>query len=527
MEKRSYNIFFDLHTVSGIVLSVLLFVIFFAGSFSFFRDEIINWERNDVVSVRKDLSLNVDSALLKLQKKYELKGREITFWRPYNEQRINLYLSASSDTTITQEGGFYYIDSKTYNTSDYTEAYSLGEFLYRLHFFAQIPYPAGYFLSGFAALFLVFVVLTGILVHWKKVFTNFFVFRPRAKLKTIWTDAHTALGTIGLPFQVVYAVTGAFFMINILLVIPNVALLYDGNQEKIYEDLEFEHPSFPFKGQSINGVTSINKYVSETKQRWDNFSVTEVSIANYRDAGMHVSVSGELSHATKFTGLGEVIYKVESDSIVDVKDPYAKTTYLDGVKNYLYRLHYGDYGGYALKITSFSLGLLSCFVVISGVLIWLTARVKKSVPEQKKRFYQTVTRIYLAICLTMFPVTAFSFVMVKLFPDYAGISPQTFIYAVYFLSWLVSSFWFIVAKSNNYIINKYCLITGAILSITVPLVSGLTTQQWFWKSLLNDNVDFVVVDLLWILVSLFSFYAFSRLRIPVETEELVTAVEIE
>ncbi|RYG94835.1 PepSY domain-containing protein, partial [archaeon] len=35
--------YFHTHTVSGIVISVVLFVIFFAGSFSFFRDEIINW----------------------------------------------------------------------------------------------------------------------------------------------------------------------------------------------------------------------------------------------------------------------------------------------------------------------------------------------------------------------------------------------------------------------------------------------------------------------------------------------------
>lgn len=66
MEKRSYNIFFDLHTVSGIILSVLLFVIFFAGSFSFFRDEIVNWERNETVASKGSLDIDVDAVLEQL-----------------------------------------------------------------------------------------------------------------------------------------------------------------------------------------------------------------------------------------------------------------------------------------------------------------------------------------------------------------------------------------------------------------------------------------------------------------------------
>ncbi|MEM9935869.1 MAG: PepSY domain-containing protein, partial [Bacteroidota bacterium] len=45
MDRRIYNIMFSLHTMSSIIISVAVFVIFFAGTFSFFRDEIVNWER--------------------------------------------------------------------------------------------------------------------------------------------------------------------------------------------------------------------------------------------------------------------------------------------------------------------------------------------------------------------------------------------------------------------------------------------------------------------------------------------------
>jgi uncharacterized iron-regulated membrane protein len=47
MSNRIYNILFHTHTISGIFISLALYVIFFAGSFSFFRDEINSWERNE------------------------------------------------------------------------------------------------------------------------------------------------------------------------------------------------------------------------------------------------------------------------------------------------------------------------------------------------------------------------------------------------------------------------------------------------------------------------------------------------
>jgi uncharacterized iron-regulated membrane protein len=511
MEKRSYNIFFDLHAVSGIVLSVLLFVIFFAGSFSFFRDEIINWERNEPVTVKKAIDMNVDAALDTLQKKYTLYGREVAIHRGHDERRVSVNVSVSSDTTIKEAGGFSYMDTKTFQSYDYPSSYSLGEFIYRLHFFAQIPYPVGYYLSGFTALFLFFIVLTGILIHWKKIISNFYLFRPWAKLKTVWTDAHTALGTIGLPFQAVYAITGAFFMINIFLIIPDVFFLYDGDQKKIYEDLGYAHPSFTFTRKKIATPVTINSMIAEVSNKWDEFYVTEVHIMHYGDEGMHVIVSGELEHAAKFTGIGEVIYKASTGEIVHEKDPYASTTYLDDVKNILYRLHYGDYGGYGLKIASFLLGLLSCFVIISGALIWFEARNKKSVPEKQKRFNKKVSNIYLAICLAMYPVTALSFIVVRFLPADMGSSRQTILYSVYFGCWLLLSVFF-SWKRSNFFTNKYTLLSGAILAILIPVANGVSTGNWIWYTMDTQQFDIFIVDALWIGLSLISVYTLYRLK---------------
>ncbi|RZJ52430.1 MAG: PepSY domain-containing protein [Flavobacterium sp.] len=510
MNNRNYNIYFHTHTVSGIVISVVLFVIFFAGSFSFFRDEIINWERGESVSLNKEIQLNYDAALNTLNTKHVLAGRNISISKASNERRVNVYMEGTKDTLAPakqKESQFFYLDTENFKTETYEESYSLGEFLYRLHFLAQIPYPIGYYLSGFIALFFLFAIVTGVLLHWNKIVSNFYIFRPKEKLKTLWTDAHTALGMIGLPFQFVYAVTGAFFMIKLVIVAPSVMALYKGDQNKLYDELEYNNPEYKFENTKIANPFSINEFVAKTKNTWKDFEITSVQIQNYGDANMHVLVEGEMPYDKKFTAVGKIMYKVADGKIVAKKNPVTENNYLDVVKNVLYRIHYGDYGGYALKIISFVLGIITCFVIISGVMIWLVARDKKNMPEKKRRFNNAVVRIYLAICLSMYPVTALAFISTKVFHPLN----QSGIYTVYFLSWLILIVFFLLKRDINFT-NKWCLITGSILGFLIPIANGIYSGNWFWKTFANNQTQVFVIDIFWIVLASITLYISFKLK---------------
>lgn len=510
MDKRTYNILFHTHTVSGIVISVALYVIFFAGSFAFFRDEINNWQHNDKVTVLDELPSNLDARLEQLSQKHELYGRDVELRHNYNERSIAVSLSASKDSLATEqakESAFLYLDIDNGQTSTYSKSYALGEFLYRLHFFAQIPYPVGYYLSGFVALFFLFAIITGIIVHWNKIISNFYVFRPWAKLKTLWTDAHTALGVIGFPFQFVYAVTGAFFMIKGLLVIPILLGIYNGDQKKLYDDLEYTHPEFEFHQKKLKNAFSIDLLVEETKRQWPDFLVTEAHIFNYGDENMHVSLSGNMPYDSKLNGLGYRIYKVKYGSLFQERNPIHNNSYLDGVKNMMFRLHFGDYAGYGLRIISFLLGLVSCVVILSGIMIWLVARNKKNVPEKRRKFNQGVANIYMAICLSMYPITALEFILIKLYPT----ANASFIYPTYFIGWLVLSLFFIL-KRNIHFTNKWTLISGGILGLFIPVVNGVVTGQWPWIAYSQGYLHVFVVDVLWWVLGLISLWvAFFKL----------------
>ncbi len=509
MSNRNYNIYFHTHTVSGIVISVVLFVIFFAGSFSFFRDEIINWERSESTVNTKEIQLNYSTALDTLDKKYILHGRNITISKPSTERRVAIYLEGTKDTLAPakQKEGTFYLDTQNFKSFTYEESYSLGEFLYRLHFLAQIPYPVGYYLSGFIALFFLFAIVTGVLLHWKKIVSNFYVFRPKEKLKTLWTDAHTALGMIGLPFQFVYAVTGAFFMIKLLIVAPAVMALYQGDQEKLYKELEYSDPDYKFDNKKLATPFNINQLVAKAKSNWPDFEITRVFIQNYGDANMHVLVEGEMPHDKKFTGVGKVIYRIIDGKEIATKNPITQNNYLDVVKNVLYRIHYGDYGGYALKIVSFILGIITCFVIISGVMIWLVARQKNNMPEKKRRFNAAVVRIYLAICLSMYPITALAFIAAKVFYPLS----QSNLFTLYFGGWLLLAVFFIIKKKDDFT-NKFCLISGSILGFLIPIANGIVSGDWFWNSFIENHIQVFVIDVFWIVLASISLYVAYHLK---------------
>src|SRR5690606_32035371 len=100
----------------------------------------------------------------------------------------------------------------------------------------------------------------------------------------------------------------------------------------------------------------------------------------YGDEGMVLAVQADADYRRSFAGAGEVVYSMQTGEILKQKSPYAKAAYVDVLRALIYRLHFGDYGGYFLKIVYFIMGIMGCLVIVSGILIWLVARDKSNVP---------------------------------------------------------------------------------------------------------------------------------------------------
>jgi len=519
MSRRNYNVFFNTHTVSGIVISVALYIIFFAGAFSLFKEEIAVWQEGKALSHTERKAINFDRIFKNLEKKHELTGRDLQI--NFGESdKIYVSLSASQDSLASDNAkktDYFSVDINSSNTEAYSEHYSLGEFLYRLHFLAQFPY-IGIYLAGFVSLFFLFAIVTGVIVHWKKIISNFYAFNPKVALKRVWTDAHTALGIIGLPFQFMFAVTGAYFCLSLLVLIP-ANFLYGGDQDKLIADVRPERKVYKWVAKSEKEMPSFNAFAQETANKWENFHLTRSFIRNYGGTNMKYVITGELKDSKQFIGTGRIVFDAYSGTIEAEKEPY-DSVYLEDIQRVIGRLHFADFGGIPMKIVYFILSLITCFVIVTGVLIYVEARNKKSYTLKQRLYTTKVGHIYMAICLSMLPVTALSFLFVKLTNTYFN-DKQTAIYGFYFIVWLLVILFFRY-KRDNYYTNKVSLLFGAIFGFLIPICSGIISDNWIWKTYSQGQFDILLIDVLWIVLAAFSLLFYLKIKPQVKENSAFT-----
>lgn len=539
MDNRKYNIYFHTHTISGIIICAILYVIFFAGSFAFFKDDIAAWQKNtSYVEGRKSVSRDFDFIIDSLSQKHKLKGRDFDFFLQRHDMGAYVTMTASNDTTLKKKvehkpdaekkkkrgrgrrGGdddsafftYSFIDQKAL---DYVEGYDMGEFLYRLHFLAQLNVvpinlgaPFGYLLAGIVAFLFLFALITGLMLHWDKMVSNFFTFRPWTKWKTLWTDLHTTIGVIGFPFQLIFAVTGVVLIANVFLIAPWTKYAYDGKGETIYHDLEYNDTTkYAYTYKELDKQISLNELIGKVEKKWEGSRITALQIKNYGDSNMHVILQAKPNADASFSGTGRYVYRVSDDKVIYEVSPITHSTYVDKVRSLIYHLHFGDFGGKPLKVIFFVLGAMGCLVIISGILIWLVARDKNNIPKKKRVFNFWTANIFMASCLSMLPVTAFTMTSL-LFIEKPG---QKEIFHLYFYSWLVLAIYFIIRRSLE-ITNRQTLILSVIFCLALPIADGVQRGNWFWVTFSQGRYDILFIDLLFLILAVISLVVLVKMK---------------
>lgn len=407
---------------------------------------------------------------------------------------------------------YHFADKKA---GDYSDSYDMAEFLYRLHFLAQmnqiginIGTPFGYLVAGIVAFLFLFALITGLLLHWDKIKSNFFLFRPMSKWKTVWTDMHTVLGVIGFPFQLVFAVTGVVLIVNFVLLTPFAHLLYNGDSEKLFESLQYNKTvKVDYTYKPMSGSFDMDAFVAKWQEEWKDAQISRIYIRNYMDESMQVSLEAKPDPKANFAGSGYLTVNIADGKVLEQKSPNDGGNYIDKVKSLVYHLHFGDFGGKPLRIVFFLLGLTGCAVIISGIMIWLVARDKAATEIRKRRFNFWATNFFLAACLSMLPVTAFAFVMVKML-DHVD---QAVIYKTYFYSWLAVAVYF-MALRNLPKMNRHALVLSAVLCLGVPIANGMSTGLWMWNTWQQGGLDIFFVDALFLILAGSCAYAYTKVN---------------
>jgi uncharacterized iron-regulated membrane protein len=216
-----------LHTWAALVLGWLLYAVFFTGTLSYFLDEINVWMKPEL-----HRSVPNEHTARRAIEGMQRIAPDATSWTLVlpGERQVAVEASwrapgAAQGRAGTQRAE---LDAATGERIDTRETRG-GSFLYRFHFeLYAMPRLWGRWIVGIATALMLVAIISGVITH-KKIFSEFFTFRPR-KGQRSWLDAHNATAVLALPFHFVITFSGLLLLMFMLM--PwGLDTAYDGNRQ--------------------------------------------------------------------------------------------------------------------------------------------------------------------------------------------------------------------------------------------------------------------------------------------------------
>jgi uncharacterized iron-regulated membrane protein len=127
-----------------------------------------------------------------------------------------------------------------------------------------MPYPWGRWLATTAAMVMFIALITGIITH-KKIFKDFFTFRPR-KGQRSWLDGHNAVGVLVLPFHLM--ITYSSLVIFMAMVMPaSILASYGTDREAFYQEMFPETPT-PQRAAQASSLPPLAPLLVRASEQW-------------------------------------------------------------------------------------------------------------------------------------------------------------------------------------------------------------------------------------------------------------------
>ncbi len=482
VKPRTFQIMWDTHSVCGIFIGLALFVIFFTGALTLFRDAILVWEEPSLrASTAEVASLDAltSEPLDALTEDGETPS--YVYLRMPTEHRSEVYLQAENGTPPEKAR----VNPETGEWVAGPSHAAVSTLIYYLHFFYQLD-RWGLYLAGIIGLFTMLAIITGVVIHLHRLVKDFFQFRPGKTLRVAWADAHKVLGTIGLPFQFMYALTGTFYCLLILVVLPYTMLLFDGDVSKLYQRAGYSPPHVTVDSvDASGGSASLDRIAARSEAMWPAFEVHSMSIHGYDTPTAHVEVVGGRKDAA-FGGTGTILFHGVTGEVLAKSAPREANVLNESV-HVIEALHFATFGGTLLKILFFMLALGSCAVILSGNLTWLQVR-----HSQDRTVVTVLSRLTAGVATGMGPATALLFLVDRWMPA-AVAHPGWWANVAFFGGWAACVL-YALARRNVARTHRSLLVLSGLLAMLIPLANGTTTGAWPWVAWSAGHGAVVGVD---------------------------------
>lgn len=471
-----------LHTWSGLLVGWILFAVFLTGTASYFKGEVSQWMQPELrassagpeaaaelaVNTLRRIAPSSPGWFINLPQERDPVTR--VFWRePGGQRRFqSAVLDPASGEPVNSR--------KTMG----------GEFFYRFHFELHMKPIWGRWIVSFCAMMMLVAIVSGIITH-RRIFADFFTFRPGKAPQRSWLDAHNALAVLALPYHLMITYTGLITLM--LMTMPwGAQVAYQGNQQAFFAEA-VGNPTPPRAAGRPGELLPVGPLVAEAMRHWGTHDIARISVSNPGDANAYVQVTrgeaGRISmnpQVLAFRGTtGERAAETGGEG------PAAAT------RGVTYGLHIGRFAGPVMRGLFFLCGLAGCAMVATGLILWTAKHRQKMAATARRGFGLWLVDSLNLAALAGLPIAMLGYLWAnRLVP--LGIGGRSdWEIRIFFGLWAASLLHAAIRPLRRAWIEQYAF--AALLGLAIPVLNALTTHRHLGVSLRQGDWVMAGMDL--------------------------------
>lgn len=394
------------HTWFGLALGFVLMICFFFGSLSVFDREIDRWALpetrfdpqpmpsfdNMIVDVWKKVPADPAEYAATMPRVHDASKGPMTppselvpdeFWAYTTHRDPVLLVGAAFNPPHPKDpAGHNHIHGRATidpRTGEFLKDGSLkigSEFFYPMHYSLHLKWKnIGIFIVGLAALIMLVALVTGVIMH-RKIFREFFTFRPRKQVQRSTLDLHNLTGVVALPFHFFFALTGLIIFASFYY-LPVSHTLLEPLHER-HEVMEAQTTGLPhIRAGEAAPLASIDAMVGEAKRRWAARDMAGevgfLKIHHFGDANSYVSIYRAGSDRVALVGEG-IHFKASTGDVLREDPP---RTVVSEIDQFLTGLHLQHFEHWLLRWFYVFGGLMGSVCIATGFIFFVEKRKRK------------------------------------------------------------------------------------------------------------------------------------------------------
>lgn len=358
------------HSALGLAFAALIYIVCLSGTLTVFLYELQRWEQPNAPLIAGGATPEMVQAAVRNGHAQALADNAAHDLFIMGPGAVTPRLSISYHDHETGVEG-HWIAEPDGNLSARVEA-PWAEFIANLHMALHLPRTWGLFLVGLTGVALLSSLISGLLSH-PRIFKDAFAFRWGGSHRLQEADLHNRLGVWGLPFHVVVSLSGALLGLSTLIVGVLAMAAYNGDSQKAFAEILGPRPS---EDETAAPVPDVAAMMAQVTAQHPHAVFANVHIGHIAKAGQIVTINmrspGHLPFGNPY------IFDGSGKSLGD--GGFETGSIGRQILGVLQPLHFGWFGGMAIKLAYGLLGLALTVVTHTGVTIWLARRRDKGQP---------------------------------------------------------------------------------------------------------------------------------------------------